>query len=136
MGKPLVIEGTTSDGQVFSTADWKGKVILVDFWATWCPPCMAALPELKKAYADLHPKGLEVIGVSSDADPQNFRAFLQDNKDMPWPQLHRPADQGTAPVALKLGVDRIPTMFLIDKKGICRAVNVQETTGGKPSTSS
>jgi thiol-disulfide isomerase/thioredoxin len=131
VGKPLVIEGTTSEGQVFSTADWKGKVILVDFWATWCPPCMAALPELKKAYADLHPKGLEVIGVTSDADPQNFRAFLQDNKDMPWPQLIDPQTKELHPVALKLGVDRIPTMFLIDKKGICRAVNVQEMTAGK-----
>ena len=120
-GKPLVIEGTTSDGQVFSTADWRGRVILVDFWATWCPPCMAELPRLKKAYAEFHPKGLEVIGVSSDHDPNNFRAFLRDNKDMPWPQLIDPAAKERHPLIDRFGIDGIPTMFLIDKKGICRS---------------
>jgi thiol-disulfide isomerase/thioredoxin len=125
-GKPMVIEGTTSDGKVFSTSDWKGKVILVDFWATWCPPCMAELPKVKKAYAEFHPKGLELIGVSSDHDPENFRAFLQDNKDMPWPQLLDPTAKEKHPLIDKFGIEGIPTMFLIDKRGICRTVTARE----------
>ena len=125
-GKPLVIEGVMVDGKAFSSAGWKGKVVLVDFWATWCPPCMAQLPKVKKLYADLHANGLEIVGVSSDRDPENFRAFLQDNKDMPWPQLIDPTSKDWHPLTAKFGVDSIPTMFVIDRKGVCRSVKAAE----------
>ena len=60
--KPLVITGTTLDGKAFTSADWKGKVVLVDFWATWCRPCLAELPRVQKLYKDFHDKGLEIVG--------------------------------------------------------------------------
>ncbi len=124
--KPLTIAGVKNDGSQFTTADWKGKVILVDFWATWCGPCRAELPRVKKAYADFHDKGLEILGVSCDNEPDDLKKFLAENKDMPWPQLFDEKTKGWHPLATSYGINGIPTMFLIDKKGVLRSVTARE----------
>jgi thiol-disulfide isomerase/thioredoxin len=124
--KPLVLSGATVDGKTFSTDAWKGKVILVDFWATWCGPCRAELPRVKKVYKDFHEKGLEVLGVSCDDNADDLKAFLKNNPDMPWPQLFDEKTPGWHPLATKFGIDGIPTMFLIDKKGVLRSVEARE----------
>jgi thiol-disulfide isomerase/thioredoxin len=128
IGKPIELTGAKFDGAAFSTRDWKGKVILVDFWATWCPPCVKGLPMVKKAYIDFHAKGLEILGVSSDNDQEQLKAFLEQNKDMPWPQLFQPKlpDGDLHPVAMKWGVYRLPTMFLIDRQGVLRSIDAHE----------
>ena len=120
--KPLVLQGTTADGKRFSSADWKGKVVLVDFWATFCPPCVAELPRMKKVYADYHAKGLEIVGVSCDNDPSEYKAYMAENKDAPWPQLYDEKNPGWHPLAKQYNVEGLPAMFLIDKKGIVRSV--------------
>jgi len=126
-GKPLTLEGATVDGSKFSTADWKGKVILVDFWATWCGPCREELPRVKKAYADFHKDGLEILGVSCDRKGETLKQFLTENPDMPWPQLFdASAKGGWHPLAESYGIMGIPTMFLIDKKGVVRTVTARE----------
>ncbi len=128
-GKPLTIAGKELGGKDFSTGNWKGKVILVDFWATWCGPCRAELPRVKKMYADYHSKGLEVLGVSNDMSADDLTKFLEANKDMPWPQLfdaNAAQNQQWNPITTGFGINGIPTMFLIDKKGVCRSVTARE----------
>ena len=125
-GKPLTIAGVKHDGGTLSTADWKGKVVLVDFWATWCGPCIAELPRVKKVYADYHDKGLEILGVSCDEQAGDLTEFLTSNKDMPWPQLFDKNKPGWHPLATEYGISGIPTMFLIDRKGVLRSVTARE----------
>jgi thiol-disulfide isomerase/thioredoxin len=120
VGKPVTIEGTTITGQKLSTASWKGKVVMIDFWATWCPPCLAELPEIVKVYDQYHAKGLEVLGVSNDQSADALKEMLSQNPDMKWPQLF----DGTKdwhPMATEFGVALLPRLFLIDKKGVLRS---------------
>jgi thiol-disulfide isomerase/thioredoxin len=128
VGKPVELAGTTVDGSKFTTKDWKGKVILVDFWATWCGPCIQELPRVKKIYLDQHAKGLEILGVSCDSDAAELKGFIDKNKDMPWPQLFD-KDQNPklewSPLAKEWGINAIPTMFLIDRKGVLRSVDAR-----------
>jgi thiol-disulfide isomerase/thioredoxin len=126
VGKPFVLAGPGVDGRPFSTERWKGKVVLVDFWATWCGPCRAELPRVKKAYADFHSRGLEVVGVSCDNNGSSLAQFLAENPDMPWPQLFDAAHPGWNALAVQNNVEGIPTMFLIDKQGVLRSVEARK----------
>lgn len=133
LDKPLVVSGRTTAGKSHSTADWKGKVVLVDFWATWCGPCNAEIPRVKELYKTYHPKGLEIVGVDCDSDDDTVNSFVKD-KDMSWTQLREESQsekQPWHPLATQYGVNGIPTMFLIDKKGTLRFVDAREGTAEK-----
>ena len=124
-GKPLTLEGPTPAGTPLSTAHFKGKVVLVQFWASWCVPCKEELPRLKKLYAQHHDQGLEIVGVSCDSSGEDLLKFLSQNKDMPWPQLFDAAAPGWHKLADQYSVNSIPTMFLIDRKGVVRSVEAR-----------
>ena len=106
------IEGKALDGSAASTAALKGKVVLVDFWATWCPPCREELPNVLAAYEKFHAKGSEVIAVSPDKDEGELKKFIEEKK-LPWPQIFEGADD----LAGKFGVESIPTTYLIGADG-------------------
>ena len=102
-------------GQSVSVAGLKGKVVLVDFWATWCPPCRGEVPNVVATYNKYHDKGFEIIGVSLDQDQEKLLAYTK-QQGMAWPQIFDGQGWGNK-LAVKYGIESIPSSFLLDGSG-------------------
>jgi thiol-disulfide isomerase/thioredoxin len=113
VGKPLELSGTTASGGAFAWETYRGKVVLVDFWATWCGPCRREMPNVKALHEKLRERGFDVVGVSLDEDQEALAAYLEEN-EIAWETL---AGEGTQQLAEKYSVRGIPTMMLVDKDG-------------------
>ncbi|MGA2245804.1 MAG: redoxin family protein [Verrucomicrobiota bacterium] len=107
---------TDLDGKPLSVAALKGKVVLVDFWATWCPPCRAELPNVIKTYQKHHGEGFEIIGVSLDSDRDKLDVFLKQQDGMTWPQYYDGLGWQNK-LAGQYGVEAIPFALLIGPDG-------------------
>ena len=118
VGKPYPFKLTGLNGNEVSTDKWKGKVIVMDFWATWCGPCVAETPKLKKLYEEYHDRGLEVVGISSDFKRSLLTEYVKD-KDIRWPQVYVKDLGEKRQTALQkaTGVMGIPRYFVIDRDG-------------------
>jgi len=102
---------TNVNGRSVSLSDFKGKVVILDFWATWCPPCKQEIPDFISLQSQYASRGLQIVGIALD-QPDKVRAFAQQN-GMNYPVLF-----GTDQIAaLYGGIEGIPTTFILDKNG-------------------
>ncbi len=130
LGKPApAIVATDVDGKPVSLAEFKGRVVLVEFWATWCPPCVAAIPGLEELERKYHDRGLVILGINVDAmhedvkDPKAamsaVRRFLVRHR-VTWTNVLN--GEGAADFAKAYGVEEIPANFLVGRDGQIIAV--------------
>jgi len=117
-GHPMEISGTLLNGQPFNPKSLAGKVVLVDFWATWCGPCVAELPNVLEQYEKYHKDGFEVVGISLDQDREALEKFVNEQK-LPWPILFEESkgEGWQHPLATYYGISGIPTVILIGRDG-------------------
>jgi peroxiredoxin len=105
-------------GKTVDSASLAGKVVILDFWATWCAPCREEMPELQKFYKKYNAKGLEIVGISVDKAPDGIKEFVGKLK-VTFPVVHDDAHK----VADKYSPPRMPSSYIIDRKGVVRYVH-------------
>jgi len=103
---------TTDSGRTVTVHDFGGKLLLLNFWATWCPPCIEEIPGLNALAKQLGPKGLVILGVSVDKDEQKYKDFLA-RSPLAYPTAHDPEEK----INLKYGTIQYPESYLIDRSG-------------------
>jgi thiol-disulfide isomerase/thioredoxin len=123
VGKELDIKGPTLDGKELDWKSYRGKIVLVDFWATWCKPCMDELPNVQKMYKLYHDRGFEVVGISLDKNREALDNFME-KKKLPWKCIYDMKD-GKFPLAERYEVDAIPLAILVDKEGRVISMNAR-----------
>jgi thiol-disulfide isomerase/thioredoxin len=128
-GKPVDIRFQAIDGRHVDLAKLQGKVVLVDFWATWCGPCVGELPHVKAAYEKYHAKGFEIVGISLDHDKARLQEFVK-SQGMAWPQYFDGKGWDNL-ISTKYGIRGIPTMWLIGKDGNLADTNARQDLDGK-----
>ncbi len=121
--EPLDLKFKAVDGTEVDLAKLRGKVVLVDFWATWCGPCRVEIPNVVATYNQLHKDGFEIVGISLDQDKERLLKFTK-TAGMTWPQYFD-GKMWKNEISTRFGVDAIPATWLVDKKGIVRSTEAR-----------
>jgi thiol-disulfide isomerase/thioredoxin len=119
VGRPLTIEFKAADGRAVNLTTLSNRVVLVDFWATWCPSCVALSPEIEKLYGQFHANGFDVVGINFDDDTNQAQRFIQDH-DLAWPQYFGGRENK---FGRDYSINAIPAVWLVDRKGIVRDIH-------------
>jgi peroxiredoxin len=112
-----------ANGSVVNLSDLKGKVVLIDFWASWCGPCRNNNPRLVKLYQKFHEKGFEIFGVSVDNTSASWKEAIKEDQ-LQWVQVNDNKGWNSS-VAMTYNVNAIPASFLVDKEGVIRAIDFE-----------
>lgn len=115
VGKPLELKFTALAGDEIDLKDYPGKVVLIDFWATWCPPCIVGLPKVRELWEKYREEGFEVVCISYDTDRKVLESFIRKNS-LPWPQFFS-VEGNDATLVAQLGKPGPPAYWLVDRSG-------------------
>lgn len=115
LAKPIELKFTATDGRKVDVAKLRGKVVLIYFCASWCPPCVHEYPNLKSVYDRYHKKGFEIVGISADKTRAQFDLYSK-RKKIPWPQ-HYEDNAWEGSFMKQFRVEYIPRLFLLDHTG-------------------
>lgn len=121
---PPDFTATTLDGRTVSLSDFKGKVLLLDFWATWCIPCLKELPTVRRVYEKYHDDGLEILSVSLDRKEATLRGFLR-RTELAWTHVYNAGSPRGEDPATIYSVTAIPMTVLIDRDGRIAAMDMR-----------
>ncbi|MFM7245684.1 MAG: TlpA family protein disulfide reductase, partial [Planctomycetaceae bacterium] len=139
--RPMLAAGTpapaftveSADGKPLSLADFKGRIVILDFWATWCGPCLASMPGLEKLYQKVKDQNVEVLSLNVYDDKESFDEWIAVNRgtNFNFTFAFDPADKGSAEsvAGMKYNVPGLPTLYVIDGEGRVAAafVGAQES---------
>ncbi|MGL4944587.1 MAG: TlpA family protein disulfide reductase [Thermoguttaceae bacterium] len=132
IGKPFAIKGKTVAGDDFDWEKYKGKIVLIDFWASWCGPCIGEVPNMIKAYEQFKDKGFEIVSIGVWDENDKLKKGMEDHK-MTWVSLSEDLTTKDNPDAAKFGesygVQGIPTMFLVGRDGKIIVTDTQKIRG-------
>jgi thiol-disulfide isomerase/thioredoxin len=120
---PLDLKFKAVDGAQVDLAKLRGKVVLVDFWATWCGPCRVEIPNVVAAYNQFHKDGFEIVGVSLDQDKERLLHYTK-QAGMTWPEYFD-GKMWSNEISARYGINAIPAAWLVDKKGFVRFTEVR-----------
>lgn len=120
--RPFAFSAKDLGGATVSPAKYQGRVVLLDFWATWCPPCVEEMPTVKAVYDKYHAQGFDIVGISLDRDRAALDNFLQ-TQNVRWPQVLN--GQNGHDIAKQYGVTGIPFALLIGRDGKIVAVDLR-----------
>ena len=124
VGSPMLLIGKSFDGADFNLERHRGKVVLVDYWATWCGPCVAEYPQIRSLWEKYHAQGFEVVGVSMDSDRESLAKYLRE-KSVPWVILNDEQQGGKTPSPEYNSIQTVPAMFLIGRDGKVLSTQVE-----------